>query len=113
MAQQCADAACLGYAQPIVMAIQQEVVTHYIRPVTEVLIIDTFTILPNMTYNGTHGSSNSTVNGTFGGGNMTYNATSIKTFGNATAAGRVFTFPASLDPMAHHLPTGTSGTVVY
>ncbi|KAK5115854.1 hypothetical protein LTR85_009448 [Meristemomyces frigidus] len=89
-----------GYAQPVVLAIQQEIVTHYIRPVTEVLIIETFTILPNMTYNGTHGSSN-----------MTYNATLINgTFGNATASRRNFTLPASLDTVAHRLPTGTAGT---
>ncbi|KAK4546288.1 hypothetical protein LTR36_001965 [Oleoguttula mirabilis] len=106
----------MGYVQPVVLAIHQEIVTHYVRPVTEVLIIETFTILPNMTYSAPHGSNNmTTYNGTFGGGsNTTYNATSINSaFGTGTAPRRNFTLPATLDTAAHHLPTGTAGTAVY
>ncbi|KAK5131988.1 hypothetical protein LTR08_000408 [Meristemomyces frigidus] len=87
-----------GYAEPIVLVLQHVVVTQYIQPVTEVLVIETFTMLPNMTLNATYPSA----------GNTTYNATSPNGIGNATASMRNFTLPASLD----HLPSRAAGTAV-
>lgn len=83
----------LGYAQAVVLELQHEIVTQFVRPVTEILVIETITILPNMTYAG-------------GMGNMTYNSTATGT-GNPNDL-RNHTLPASLDPMAHHLPTGAA-----
>jgi len=80
-----------GYVQTVVLEILEEYVTQYVRPVTEVFVIETITILPHMTYRG-NTTHNSTTNGTY--------------HGNTTASAR-FTLPASLDPMAHHGPTGT------
>lgn len=69
---------------------QTEVVTQYIQPVTEVMVLQTFTFLPNTTYNGTftNGTSNGTSNG------------------NVTAP-RNHTLPASLNPEARRFPTAT------
>ncbi|KAK3113924.1 hypothetical protein LTR53_008291 [Teratosphaeriaceae sp. CCFEE 6253] len=65
-----------GYAQVVVLEIHNEVVTQYVQPVTEVLILHTIAMMPNATeagnytYPGINGtyingtSTNSTMNGT-------------------------------------------------
>jgi len=102
-----------GYAQPVVLEIPTEVVTQYIQPVTEVMVLQTFTLLPNMTFsNGTLDS-----NGTFSSNdtfylNSDFNITNSTTTvaGNLTLS-RNRTLPASLDPAAHRFPTASMASV--
>ena len=82
------------------MVIQHVVVTQYLQPVLEVLVIETVTISPNMTLNGTY----------FGAGNMTYNATLLNGTGNGTTSLRNFTLPDSVTN--YTFPIGATGTAV-
>jgi len=80
-----------GYLQPVVLQIQNVVITQYVQPVEEVLILHTVEILANMTYNLGNGTFNSTYsgyNGTLSSGNGTANGT-MSGMANSTSNGTV------------------------
>lgn len=93
-----------AYAQPVVLEIRNEVVTQYVQPVTEVMILHTITIVSNATnitstsgINGTYRNITSTITGFTNG---TMNATALA---NSSIA-------ASLSPLAYNYSTGMAGT---
>jgi len=63
---------------------QQEIITQYIQPVTEILVVHTVTISPNTTYNGTNATT------------LT-NGTLINVTASSTDLHHNYTLQASLD----------------
>ena len=86
----CANASLVssGYAQPAVYAIQEEYIFQPPQEVMQVLVVETVTILPNMTF-GNATSHNATSNGTA--------SSSSLSLGNSSLA-------SSLSALVHHTP---------
>ncbi|TKA79656.1 hypothetical protein B0A55_03437 [Friedmanniomyces simplex] len=87
----------------VVLELRNELVTQYVQPVTEILILHTVTVLAN--------ASNATVSGA-GGYNYTYPSFNGTTFGgNGTANGSMVNTTVSGDTAA--LAAASAGAVAY
>ena len=75
-------------AAVVVMVLEEVVVTEWMRAVEEVLVMHTITVVANSTFNGTFANGTLYTNNTTPAYNMT--------------GSRNLTFPAAMDPAAHH-----------